>query len=283
MNPYIQILLATIIWGTSGVYTKLIGLPSLTLSAIRMMAPAAILLIYLIYSKQIFSVRRLNKWLILASFINIVRVIMYFIGFKYTSIGKAVVLLYTWPIFVSIGAVLHLKEKISYKMMGLISLAFLGTIILEGPSLFSRSNTHIVGDIAMLISALCSAITVLIFKAKSHGLSHTQKVFYQNVIGALVSIPFIPLLFANQPPMQIGIAILYASLAGVLGYYLFFSALSKIPSSRASSLAYFEVVTTIIFGFLILSEPITWTMILGGSMIFISVIFLHRSRPEELE
>ena len=283
MNPYLQVLLATLLWGTSGVYVKLIGLPVLTLAAIRMLAPTTILLAYFIYTRQWVVFRKPSKWLVLASLISTIRVITYFMGFTHTDVGKAIVLLYTWPLFVSIGAVFLLKEKVTLNMIMLIALAFLGTLIIEMGGSFSNSATHWMGDLAIIASSLCSALTVLIFKAKSKGISHTQKVFYQNTTGALLSLLFIPSLFADQSLIRIGISIGYAGIIGVAGFWLFFSALDKIPSSHASSLAYFEVVSTIIFGSLILSEPITWTMLVGGSMIFIAVVFLHRSRPEELE
>lgn len=280
MNPYLQVLLATVIWGSSGVFIKLIGLPILTLAAIRVFVPTVLSIGFLAYSKQFQFIKTPNKWLLFASLLNILRVLTYFIGFKHIQVNKAVILLYTWPIFVSIGAALFLKEKITLKMWLLILLAFLGALIIEAGSSVDFTFSFL-GDVSIMISSLCSAATILIFKAKGHGENHVQKVLYQNILGGLLAFPCLPFLLKNMPLIPVGIAFIYAFFIGVVGYYLFFLALAKIPSSHASFLSYFEVVSTFIFSAMILSEPVSWFTLVGGSMIFIAIISLQINRYKE--
>ncbi len=283
MNPYIQILLATVIWGATGAFVKLIDLPISALASVRLLAPTAALLLYFIYKKKLAFLSTTPRSLVWVSVINIIRVVMYFIGFKNTSVGSAIILLYTWPIFVTIAASIFLKEKSTRPMKALIALAFLGTYVIQMHTRFSFQDHDFVGMMAMLISSLCSAATVVIFKATGDTHSHTEKVFFQNAAGGLLVLPFLYWLIPNPQPIPLAIAAGFAIFTGVLGYSLFFSALNKIPSSHASFLSYFEVITTLIFSSFLLHEHVTWNMTLGGSMILFSVIFLHHFRtvPEE--
>jgi len=90
---------------------------------------------------------------------------------------------------------------------------------------------------------------------------------------------FLPLIFINQPfpsLVQIGFGSLYGLLIGITAWIFFFSALSKVKASIASHLAYAEVLWTIIFGVVIFNETLTWNMLLGGSLIIVSAIFLEK-------
>lgn len=121
--------------------------------------------------------------------------------------------------------------------------------------------------LAMLISASLSAVTTLLFKLQSENYTKQQLVFFQNVAGAII---FLPFLFINQPYpnfSQSSLASLYSLLIGLVAFLLWFSALKKIKASTLAIISYTEVVSAIILGALILKEGITLNMIIGGGII----------------
>ncbi len=274
-NPYFEIILAGIIWGLSGVFVKILPLPATTITFFRLAIPTIILLIYLRIKKTpIFTGN--NKPLLIASTLNAVRVFLYTIGFIFTTIGNGVIILYTWPIFTTILSIFYLKEKVQKKTFLLLFIAFIGIIVIYSNHRFSFSNKDFIGMTAMLLSSLIYTITIIIFKKELPKYTPIETIFYQNVVGAII---FLPFLFFNKPfPTlpQASIGIIYGIIIGIIGFILFFAGLKKLKTSTASSLTYIEVVSAIIFGIIIFKETLTWNMIAGGLLIITSTILIKK-------
>lgn len=278
-NPYLEVLVAAIIWGSTGAFVKYLHLPPTTITAFRLAVPAIFLLIiFLIQKKKIFQ---WNTALLLASALNAVRMLFYFIGFTLTSIGNAVIVLYTWPIFASIGSFFLLKEKVTWQKIVLIGLAFSGIVLVYFGKEISFVDKDFIGMGAVLLSALVSGFIMVIFKKELEKYSRFETIYYQNLIGGII---FLPFLFINRPfptSWQISIATIYAILIGVVGFTLFFAGLKKMNTSTASTLAYVEVLSGLAFAVILFKETITWNMVLGGTLIIITTIILQRISKRE--
>ncbi len=271
-SPYAHVLLAGLIWGTNGLFIKKIQLPVLELSVIRVLIPTLVTWVYLHFFKGINPWSRWRKWMVIASVLNVVRVIGYFLGFSLTSVGNGILALYTWPLFVTLFASLMLKEKLTKPLIFTLVLAMLGIIIIESSQPFTWHSHDLWGLLVMLGTSMITAVTIIIYKAESPYYSQAEGVFFQNAIGALIALPAIPWLLMTVPAGKIVFASAYAFTVGILGFTLFFSALAKIPSSHASLLSYFEVLVTIITGVIWLHEPLTPNLVLGGTMVIVALI-----------
>ncbi len=275
LNPYLEVILAGILWGTSGIFIKILNLPPTTISFFRLAIPALILRIYFLIKKKKLKYSN-NKLMLLASSLNAIRVFFYFVGFTLTSIGNAVIILYTWPIFATILSIIFLKEQISKKNILLLSTAFIGIILIYLNKEISFANKDFLGMSSMLLSAIIYSSTIVIFKKESLTHSKFEIIFYQNLTGAILFLPFI---IINRPiPTlpKISIATIYAILIGLVGYTLFFSALKKIKTFTASMLSYTEVISGIIFGIIIFKEILTLNMIIGGILIIMSTTMIKK-------
>lgn len=274
LNPHLEVIIAASMWGLSGVFIKILNLPPTSVSFFRMAIPTLILSIFFLIKKQkLFKGN--NKLMLIASSMNAFRSFLYILAFTLTSIANSVVMLYTWPIFTTIFSAILLKEKVSRRNALLLFVAFLGVIFVYLGKQFSFANKDIIGMSAMLVSAAVYSLTIIIFKKVSEDYSKLETVFYQNLVGAIVFIPFI---FINQAPslFQTGIGITYATLSGLIAYSFFFSALKQIKASTVSFLSYIEVVSAIAFGILIFKELLTWNVVVGGALIIGSAIMLRK-------
>lgn len=274
LNPHLEVIIAASMWGLSGVFIKILNLPPTSVSFFRMAIPTLILSIFFLIKKQkLFKGN--NKLMLIASSMNAFRSFLYILAFTLTSIANSVVMLYTWPIFTTIFSAILLKEKVSRRNALLLFVAFLGVIFVYLGKQFSFANKDIIGMSAMLVSAAVYSLTIIIFKKVSEDYSKLETVFYQNLVGAIVFIPFI---FINQAPslFQTGIGITYATLSGLIAYSFFFSALKQIKASTVSFLSYIEVVSAIAFGILIFKELLTWNVFVGGILIIGSAIMLRK-------
>ena len=279
LNPYLEAVLAAVIWGSTGIFIKYLNLPPAAVSFFRLAVPTLILLIFLTV-KKVKLFRGNNKLILLASTLNAARVFLYTVGFTFASIGNAVIILYTWPIFTTLLSILLLKEKVSKRTFLLLFMAFIGTTLIYLNTEFSFSDTNFLGMTAMLGSAVIYALTVIIFKKESEKYSKYEIIFYQNVVGSIIFIPFI---FANKPLptlFQTGVGVVYGLIIGLIGFILFFSALKKIKVSTVSFLSYLEVVSAIILSVLFFQESLTWNMLVGGLLILFATAFIKKEKEK---
>lgn len=274
-NPYLEVIFAAAIWGTTGSFIKILKLPSTTLTFIRAAVPTFVIFAYLfIKKKPLFKGSR--HLVFTASFLNAVRMLLYFIGFNLTSIGNAVIILYTGPIFTNLFGSFFLKEQITKKQVMLSGLAFLGIVVMYSNKPFTFGDRDFIGMSAVLVSTILYSLTVIIFKAEIQKYSKLETIFYQNILAVFI---FSPFLLINKPVPTVNqwiIATIYAMLIGLIGFMLFFSALKKIPASVATLLTYVEVISAITFAVLLFHEVISINMIVGGGLIVLSTILLQR-------
>lgn len=277
LNPYLEAILAGIIWGLSGIFVKYLHLPPTTVTFFRLAVPTFILLLFLLI-KKIKLFHGNNKLILLASTLNAGRVYLYTVGFTFASIGNAIIILYTWPIFTTIFSIVFLKEKVPKRTFFLLFLALLGTALIYLNKEFSFSDTNFIGMTAMLLSAVIYAFTVIIFKRESEKYSKYETIFYQNVIGSII---FIPFLFIHKPLptlSQTSIGILYGALIGLVGFIFFFSALKKLKASTVSFLSYVEVISAIILSVIFFHEALTWNMVAGGLLIIFATTLIKKEK-----
>ena len=275
LNPYLEAILAGILWGLSGIFVKYLNLPPTTVTFFRLAVPSLILLLFLLI-KKIKLFHGNNKLILLASTLNAGRVYLYTVGFTFASIGNAIIILYTWPIFTTIFSILFLKEKVPKRTFFLLFIAMVGTALIYLNKEFSFSDQNFIGMTAILLSAVIYALTVIIFKKESEKYSKYETIFYQNLIGSIIFIPFI---FLNKPLptlSQTSIGIVYGALIGLVGFVFFFSALKKLKASTVSFLSYTEVVSAIILAIIFFKEALTWNMVVGGLLIILATTLIKK-------
>lgn len=273
---YAKVFVSIAILGSSGVLIKLADLPSGTLSFLRMGIPALLIFTYL-KAHKIVIFRTSVKLMLLGSALNAVRVFLYIYSFNYTSIAKAVMILYTWPISANIFSILFLGEQVPRRNLYLLSLPMVGVSLLFIDQPFSLDNEDFLGMSAMLLSATIYAITVIIFKRKADEYTGPEITFYQCFIGAVVFLPLFVLERANATLWQMGIGASYAVLVGVVAFGLYFSTLRHIKASTLSFLSYLEVVVAICFGVAVFDDTLSWNIISGGCLIVASTLLIKKN------
>lgn len=273
------ILLCALIAGNNGILIKYLSTMSTgTIAFFRSMVPLLILSPILFSKTQPIFTGNYKKML-LASVINVIRIYLYLVAFIYTSIGNAVVLVYTWPIFVFSIEVAYRGKPLKKSHVALLLLAFIGMVITYSNKTFSFENNDILGMIAAVLSALAYAITVVLFKSESGNYSQSQIIVYQNLISALFFLPFI-FFMPEVQWQQIGVGVFYGFLIGIVVFKLFFYGLKYLEASTASSLMYLEVVSAIILAYFLLNETVTPNTVIGGALIMLSSYFITRTNTK---
>ncbi|HZJ21330.1 MAG TPA: DMT family transporter [Pricia sp.] len=274
------VILCALMAGTNGILIKYMS--SLSTGAIaffRTMVPV-LFLAPVLFSKTNPLFTGNYKKMLLASTINVARIYLYLVAFIFTSIGNAVVIFYSWPIFVFIFETVYFKKPLKTKHIVLLLLAFAGLVVTYSNKAFSFENEDIIGMLAAVLSAITYAVTVLIFKSESNNYSKEQTIIYQNLVGSFFFIPFL-FFIPDAPWEQLGVGVFYGLLIGIGVFKLFFYGLKYLEASTASSLMYLEVVSAIVLGYLILDEKLTLNTVIGGVLIIVSSYFITRMNAKK--
>ncbi len=277
LNPYLEIILASIIFGASGPLVKLINLPSFTFTFIRTAIPTLSVLLYFWLLKR--SIRITGaKPMFLVSIINAVRIFLYYIAYNNTSVGNAVLILYTGPIFTTLFSSYILHERLTIKKLLLAIAAFAGIAFMYSGKPFSFASRDFIGMSAALISTILNSGMIIMVKKFSHKFGRLETVLYQNAVAAIVFLPFF--LFTTPYPsgIQLSAAIATSFAIGVVAYFLFFSALKKIEASTTVLITYLEVVVSFILTITLFKEVITLNMLIGGTLILGSTLLLQQKQ-----
>lgn len=273
-KPFLAVIAAAILSGSSGVFIKNIEMAATSLGFIRSLLPV-LMMAGIMFYKGIPLFRGNYRLMMVASGLNALRLFLFITAYTYTNIGNAVIIIFTWPVFVTIFSAFFLGESTSLRNILLLILAFVGIVIIYTGQSLSFENDDFLGMTAALGTAICHAIGVVIFKKESVNYSRYELLFYQNLLGILLFLPF----FITTPlpsGQDIGVASVYSLLLGTLGFSLFLYGLTYLKASVASAIAYIEIVSALFFAVMVMREPITLNIILGGGLVVVSTAFLRR-------
>jgi drug/metabolite transporter (DMT)-like permease len=78
-------------------------------------------------------------------------------------------------------------------------------------------------------------------------------------------------------------ALLVLGLLGTgLAYILYFRLIADLGAAKASSVNYVVPVVAVVLGILVLDEPLTWHLAVGGALVLVSMAYSRRqSKPKQ--
>jgi drug/metabolite transporter (DMT)-like permease len=194
----------------------------------------------------------------------------FFSGVKFIPLAEAASISFMSPFIVALLAVPFLGEKVSPVRLIAVAVGFCGVLVVirPGTDVFRWASLLIVG------SALCYA-TYQILTRKVAGQDRPEtSVVYSALVGTLVMTLIVPLFWTT--PKSLGDALLLASLGvlGGLGHYCVARALTYATASVVSPFHYWQIVGSVLVGYLLfadLPDAYTWT---GAALIIGSGLFI---------
>lgn len=202
-------------------------------------------------------------------------------GLTYTLASHMSVFLYTAPIFAALG--LHLwvpGEQLSMRQWWGVGLAFLGMVIAMAPS-GAYSIEILIGDALGLLAGLAwAATTVMIRKTSLSEAPAELTLSYQLSVAALLLLPVAAmsgqLMNAQFTPMalaSLGFQTLIISFAALL---LWFTLLRRYRASQLGVFSFLSPLFGILFGTLLLHEPLSINFLIGGGVILLGIVLVTR-------
>ncbi len=258
---------SAVLMATIGVFSKFIGLSPETITFFRLFLGACFMFVFLGVQGKLPALRQkpapamFINGLFLAGFI-----FFYIHAMNHTTMANAIMIIYLAPLVAAVYAHFFLQEKLTPLTVILLILAALGfAMILEFKIDFSGNQQRIVGLGLALLAMLCYCGFMLVNRMIKSSVYHST--FYQLLFGGLAVSPIMflstPEISGMQWPLLIGVGFF----PGFLAIYFAVVALRQLQASTFGTLAYFEPLAVIIFGWVIFDEQLTFLQISGCLLI----------------
>jgi drug/metabolite transporter (DMT)-like permease len=280
---YLLIAVASIIWGTMGIFGELAfayGINPATLIALRLLVSSLTVLIPItLFRKELFRIQKrdLSKFLIFGIVATALQRVTYFYAVNLTTVTMAAVLFYTYPLFVTVVASIFFKEKITPTTIFAIILTFSGTALVVKAYETSWLDANLSGIFFGILSSIFFVFYFLITKELRNRYTNWTLILYGETIGAVALIPIIFSSFHDiiNYPQQLWLLIITIAWFPNLSAYLLYSyALKHVKYSKGSILSVLEPLSAAILSATILAERFEPPQIVGVILALTGVILL---------
>lgn len=272
INAKIMLSISMAIFGTLGIFTRNIAISSGELALYRAILAAALIFVYLIFTKQKIDFRSIKKELLLLLLSGIamgINWILLFEAYKYTTISAATLSYYFAPVIVTVVCPILFKEKLSGKQIICFLMSTSGLVLITGIGDLRNGNDFI-GILFGLGAALFYAAVILLNKFIKN-VEGIHRTFLQFLSAIVILIPYVI--------MTSGVTLGNLNLTGwvnllIVGfihtgvtYCMYFSSLKELPGQKAAILSYIDPLVAVLISVAILGETMTIWQVIGGILI----------------
>ena len=258
------------------------GFTVMTLLALRFLLTAILFFLVIGITKQRWklSVKQLLSLVLMGSVMYAAQSFTYFSAVTFIPASLAALLLYTFPIYVTILAFFVEKEPLSRQTVLAILLSLGGLTMILGTS-FGQVN--LTGVLLALTAAIVYALYIL---TGNRLVKEIRSLFDTAFICLCASITFFTvgastgqLQFIIQPQgwwALIGVVMI----STVVSMFTFFKGLDLIGSTKSSILSTVEPFVTVLLSTLLLGEHLTWLQLVGGGTVLAGAMLVVTSRSK---
>lgn len=271
--------LSAIIYGFTPVLcsiTYTYGNNPITLTFFRGFVILPILICLMLKDKVSFKVNliELLKISFVAIFGSVITTLLLYSSYQYLDVGTSTTLHFMYPLFVTLICHFIYKDVLTKRHIFALVLALIG--------IFTFINFNDLNKIKGIIFALTSGVTFSIYlvgieKLKLSRMNDYKLSFYLALVMTVSLFIFgstTKQLVFNQPLQSYILIICVAILAQLIAVICLKKGIGYLGSSLASMFSMFEPVSSVIFGFLFLNEPITALKVIGCCFILGGVSLL---------
>ena len=275
------------LWGFSFVALKvaLRHVDPIFLASIRFWLPGFLVLAFCAITGRPLVPRR-DRWagVVLLGIVNTgVLAVFLNVGQKEISAALGSILLYTYPLMAAIVSPIFLGERIDRSKAAGIGAGFAGILLVAGFG--GHGSPSGVADV--LGAAACWAAGTVLFKKMIPGRDVYTVTAWQLIFGsAFLSIVSAAVEGAPhaQFTTQVWLAFIWMTIpgmafAGTLWYWL----LERGEAAVASAYMFMTPVFGVFFGWVVLSEHVSWSQLAGGGLVAVSIYLVNRTAQPATE
>jgi drug/metabolite transporter (DMT)-like permease len=285
----VLLVLLCLLWGGNMVSIKVSnqGIPPVLAAFIRSVISALLLWIYAwsIGKKVFLSASDLKHGAAIGGLFGVEFLVLYY-GTGLTNASRAIIFLYTQPLWTALGAHLFLSaERLTVtKSFGLI-LSFAGLVTVFGTKPTTLGPHYWVGDLLEVAAAALWAATSIYIKRfmLDKPITHYQTLFAQ----LFFSIPVLAagwlVLEWGQPlrldGLVIGSLVYQSVVIAFMSYLLWFWLIHRYQVSRLAAFTFLAPLSGVVLSGVLLKEPLTTFLIVGLLLVAAGLYLVNR--PEK--
>lgn len=263
----LEVHIAVFLFGLSGLFAKLVALPSTVLVFGRVFVATIALGILLLFQHKKIHLYSRKDYLIMALLGVLVALhwVCFFQSIQVSTVAIGVITYSTFPVFVAMFEPVFFREKFTLRALLLALITFIG-VVLVIPS-FDFGNNVTEGVLWGLGSGSSFALLSILNRRYVQKYDSIVIALYQDGVAAVVLLPFV---LSIQPVLSIQDVLLIVLLGVVftaMAHSLFIKGMTSIKANVASIIASLESFYGIVFAALLFSEIPTVRTILGGAII----------------
>ncbi len=285
---YSMVAFMVVAWALNFIVGKIAlrEIPALVLPGIRIGLAAILFIPIFLWDRR--RTRHQFAWrdvpmLVLVSVCGITLNQFFFVAGLYrTSVAHMAVFISITPVLVLLLAAAIGQERITAAKLGGMLMACAGVLSIE---LSTQGESRIATPLGDLY-AFCGTLAFSIYTVAGKGISSRYGSIPMNTLAyAIGAVTLLPVAWADRAaahPSQWSAAawwsLMYMVVFGsVFAYLIYYYALVHIPASRVAAFTYAEPVLAAILGFVLLGEPVTWLLGVGGLLVLAGVWIAERA------
>src|SRR5690606_27825728 len=282
----IAVLTVAIVWGTTflGIRIAVESIPPWFVAGIRQFIAAALLLVILLFSKELKWIgwKNLGIQIIFSLLMLIIANGMMTVAEKHLTSSLASLFIRASPLVVFLGSILFAVQKFTIRALVGIIIGFVGILLIVKDGLEDLLNPDYRMGVLFSFIAISGWALGSIFTKKLHLQKQniSLNLFYQFAFSAVVQIAFGFILSdkieVDTWTFRSMFATVYLAVFGyVAAYFAFHYALKKISPTQISLLSYINTIIAIFLGWLVLDEEISAAFITATALIICGVFITN--------
>ena len=201
----------------------------------------------------------------------------FFFALKFLPIADALAVFFVQPLVITALSPLILKEHVGPRRWAAVFVGFIGTLIIIRPGMGAFNP----GSLLALASGTSLALYLLLTRRISGRNKAIVTTFHTNALGALIATALVIAVWQAPTPQEWFLFLALAAI-GNLGHYFIVRAYDHAEASLLAPLAYTEMVTSTILGYLFFGDFPDAMTFLGVGILIACAIYIsmrERTRP----
>jgi drug/metabolite transporter (DMT)-like permease len=203
-------------------------------------------------------------------------------GLLFTTAARGIVLLYSMPFFVALGAHFLLPgERMSLMKAAGLAAAFVGVVLALADGITLPGNSALIGDALMVLgAALWGATTIVIRLTPLARVRAEKTLLYQLAVSAAVTLPLSFIIgevgIFNATPMVLGALGFQIVWVVAITYLVWFWIMIHYPAAQMASFTFLAPVFGVAFGGLLLGERVGPLLIGALALVALGIYLVNR-------
>lgn len=209
---------------------------------------------------------------------------LFFWGLARVPIAQAIALAFIAPLIALYLAAAILKESVSPRILAGSLVAFAGVLVIFiGQARADLGREAMLGSLAILASAVCYAINIILMRRQAQAASPVEVGFFQSIIMAAVLVLVLPVVGeVALPPLDQVAFILLAAFLATASLLLLSWAYARAQASYLATTEYTSFLWAALFGWIFFNESVSGFTVAGAAMIVGGCLLAART-PEEAD